>query len=104
MAVDRGGLKHVIDMTYMLCTTMEQALRPHICTEEKSALPDIADLSEAIKRDDDVLFYWSILSTNWEDEADILLSMIVEHWIKLRVFSHASAFVEKYKQSSKKNI
>ena len=91
-------------MTYMLFTAMEQALRPHLCTNDKSTLPDIANLSEAIKSDDDVLFYWSILSANWEDEADVLLSMIVEHWIKLRGFSHASAFVEKYKQSSKKNI
>lgn len=48
--------------------------------------------------DEDVLFYWSMVSVNWEqEEADVLLKMLIEHWITIRGFSHASAFVERYK-------
>ena len=52
-----------------------------------------------------MLFYWSIISVNWEEEtAEVLLCMIVEHWITLRGVSTASALIEKYKQQSKKNV
>lgn len=30
--------------------------------------------------------------------------MIAEHWLTLRGFSLASAFIEKYKQQAKKNV
>lgn len=39
-AIDRGGLVHVNDMTYMLFTAMEQALRPCLVTMEKSTALD----------------------------------------------------------------
>ena len=104
-AVDRGGLKHVSDITYMLFTAMERALRVQLGNKDASALSGIKESSTAICSDEDVLFYWSMLSVNWgEETAQVLLCKIVEHWVTLRGFSHASAFIEKYKQSSKKNI
>ena len=104
-AIDRGGLVHVSDMTYMLFTAMEQALRPCLVTMEKSAALDIKEVSKIIETDENVLFYWSILSVNWEEgAAEALLCMLVERWITLRGFSSASALMEKYKQQCKKNI
>lgn len=45
------------------------------------------------------------MSVSWEPEvADVLLQMIAEHWLTLKGFSTASAFVEKYKQLAKKNV
>ena len=46
-------------------------------------------------------FYWSILSVELQEETKSkkLLYMIVEHWITIRGFSHASALMEQYKQN-----
>ena len=104
-AIDRGGLVHVNDMTYMLFTALEQALRPYLGSMQTSSELNIKEVSKLIQSDGNVLFYWSILSVNWEDEAaDALLVMLVEQWITLRGFSSASALMEKYKQSCKKNL
>ena len=104
-AIDRGGLVHVNDMTYMLFTALEQALRPYLGSMQTSSELNIKEVSKLIRSDESVLFYWSILSVNWEEEAaDALLVMLVEHWITLRGFSSASALMEKYKQCCKKNL
>ena len=48
---------------------------------------------------------WSIISINWEEEESHLLKdFIVDHWITVRGFSYANAFLEKYKQASKKAV
>ena len=103
--VDRGGLKHVNDATYLLFTAMEETLRQHIGSGDANSQLNIKNASTVIMDNDDVLFHWAMISVNWnEEEASALLSMMVEHWITLRGFSFASAFIEKYKQSCKKNI
>ena len=103
--IDRGGLVHVSDMTYMLFTAMEQALRPCLGNMERTSVLEVKEVSKTIQSEENVLFYWSIISVNWEEEtAEVLLCMIVEHWITLRGVSTASALIEKYKQQSKKNV
>ena len=86
--------------------SMEIELRQNLhatIASESSGVKDIA--VESILANDDVLFYWSTLSGNWEkEEADVLLRMIVEHWVTVRGFSFTSAFMEKFKQSNKKTI
>ena len=72
------------------------------------AAPTISDgfkdmLVEAITSDKDVLFYWSILSAEWEEEESVLLTMIIDLWISIRGFSFAGSWLEIYKQSNKKN-
>lgn len=67
-------------------------------SKKKSELPDLTQVTHVIKNDDDVLFYQSIVSVSWEEEeAQVLLLMLVEHWSTLRGFSLAGAFMEKYK-------
>ena len=101
-SVDRGGLKHVNNMTYMLFVEMELVLRRHLNSRRASELCDLKEAIAKIISDDDVLFYWSMLSVDWEEEeAQVLLHMIAEHWMTLRGFSFASAFMEKYKQRRK---
>lgn len=105
-AVDRGGLTHVSHVTYMLFLSMETELRKHLnpsCASETSGVKGVA--TTAVKEDEDVLFYWSLISINWgEEEAEALLNFIVDHWITLRGFSFTSAFMEKYKQANKKPL
>ena len=103
-AIDRGGLKHVSDIVYMLFVAMELTLRKHLNRTNASALPELTGFTPTIASNDDVLFYWSMLSVNWEENvAEELLHMIIEHWITLRGFSLASSFMEKYKQLHKRH-
>ena len=54
-------------------------------------------------KNDDVLFYWTIVSINWEPvESTELLKLIINHYITIRGFSFASGFMEKYKKLMKK--
>ena len=105
-AIDRGGLKHIGDMTYMMFVSMELELRQQLhdhCATEHSGMKEKA--MEKIGSNDDVLFYWSMISVNWEvEEADVLLKMIIEHWITVRGFSYTSAFLERYKQANKRSV
>lgn len=102
-AIDRGGLKHINNMTYMLFVSMELELRKHLSVSESLGVKEKA--TESISKDEDVLFYWSLVSVNWEEEdAKTLLCMIIEHWITIQGFSNASAFMEKYKQAHKKGV
>ena len=104
-AIDRGGLKHVSDMTYMLFVSMELELRQHlhdVSASEDSGMKEKA--MEKMLHNEDVLFYWSMISADWEEEGDVLLQMIIEHWVTVCGFSHTSAFLEKYKQANKKTV
>lgn len=105
MAIDRGGLKHIDDNTYMVFATMELVLRQYLSSKKASEIPGLQEVTEKMTSCEDVLFHWSMVSVNWgEEESRILLHMIAEHWLKLRGFSFASALVEKYKQTQKKSI
>ena len=59
---------------------------------------------EKMLHNEDVLFYWSMISADWEEEGDVLLQMIIEHWVTVRGFSYTSASLEKYKQANKKTV
>ena len=104
--IDRGGLNHVNDVTYMLFCAMELKLREVLAKNVKEGKDKLMESAkEEILEDDDFLFTWSILSVNWEEEeSTLLMGLIVDHWITLRGFSHASSFMEKYKQDNKKVV
>lgn len=60
---------------------------------------------DGVKNNPSVKYYWSLLAVNWEeDEETVLLDMIINHWITVRGFSHAGAFMEKYKQAHQKTV
>ena len=56
---------------------------------------------EAVRRiteSEDGLFRWCIISASWDNDCSIaLLDMIAKMWSTIRVFSYASAWVEKIK-------
>ena len=60
---------------------------------------------DGILENDDVQVYWECLSMEWDGEiARALLKLITEHWITIRGYSQASAFLEHYKQSVKAGV
>lgn len=82
---------------------MELEFRRHIDVSDDSAIKSKA--MDGILENNDVQVYWESLSREWEEEvASSLLKLIVEHWITVRGYSQASAFLEHYKQSIKVGI
>ena len=50
-------------------------------------------------------FYWSMVSSNWEEEiARVFLDMLLEHWIQIWGHSTACAWLEQYKIEKKKSV
>ena len=62
-----------------------------------------AVLVESIAADEDVLFYWSILSVEWEEE-QILLRTLIDLWVTIHGFSFTRSMMEMYKQAQKKTV
>ena len=103
--INRGGLVQIDDSLYQLLVAIEIEFRKHFTVANGTANESLKHLAfHGIIENEDVLFYWSMISINWASkEADDLLKMIIEHYITVRGFSFASAFMEKFKQSTKKS-
>ena len=102
--LDRGGLIHVSDVTYTVFQKMELTFQQNFTilnsNEKRKEI-----ILEKITTSDELLFYWSLVSVNWgESESTELLRTIAEHWITVRGFSSASAFIELYKKENKKSV
>lgn len=63
------------------------------------------ELEKKVLEDEEVLFAWSIASVELDDRTSAtLLRMIVELWLTIRGFSFAGAFIEQYKNATKKGL
>ena len=103
--VDRGGLTHVGNMTFGVFQSMELVVRQFLSEDSAQLRRFKVELQEKITSDDDVLFFWEIVSTGWEvEESQALLKLIAEHYITIRGFSFVSGLLEKYKQAHKRSI
>lgn len=105
--VDRGGLWHVNENTYMTFVAMEEEIRRHL--RNTSAPHMVTGYKEKVVKNiasnEDVLFYWSMAGAEIDDEeGQILLGMVIEHWVTVRGFSFASGWIEQYKQATQKTI
>ncbi len=64
--------------------------------------PNVETITAAIFENEDVKSCWCVVSSDWDtSSAMALLQMIVNEWVKIRGFSLASAWVEKYKVAQK---
>ena len=101
--VNRGGLTRVNNSTFELFVVMEKQLRKLIQASRTPSLS--ADINHTIVHNDDVQFFLCMISADWEDaSAHALLEMVVNQWVKIRSFSYASAWVEKFKAAQRKTI
>ena len=102
--VDRGGLVHISDRTFLAFATMELDFRQ--CSTNMLVSKNLKDVAlEKMLKNIDLLHIWDVISVNWgEAESTMLLKLIVEHWIKIRGFSAASAFMENYKKRNKRTV
>ena len=106
-AIDRGGLNVVNDKTYRLFLAMEKRLREFFRLTSAQSISDgmKSTLVKTITEDEDVLFFWTILAAEWEQEEETtLLPMVIELWLTIRGFSFCKSYLEMYKQASKKTV
>ena len=105
-AIDRGGLIHISDDLFQFFCSVEQVLRSHLhvkCASETEGIRE--KVIKEVLESEEVIYSWSLVSTNWEaEEALVLMEMMVQQLVVIRGFSYASAFMEKYKQKSKKTV
>ena len=88
------------NITFELFQAMEIKFHEHL----KLPLPENfrSTVASAIVNNEDVLFFWDIISTEWEEEVSrILINKTIEKWVTIRGFSSASSWLEKYKKATK---
>ena len=96
--IDRG-LTRVNNTTFEMFVAMEYELCRHI---HQGQLPKLEHIITSVAGNKDVLFLWSLICTDCEESsASALLQMVIHQWVKVRRFSYASAWLEKYKLAQK---
>ena len=86
---------------------MEEEVRDHLGKMPAHKITDSfkQKLLSSIASNEDVLFYWSMLSADADEEdTQTLLKMMIELWVTIRGFAFARSWIELYKQASKKTI
>ena len=101
--VDRGGLTRVNEMTFQAFLAMELELRNHLNSQHTPNFK--TEVCKKLLANEDVAFYWSILSSDWEEvESLALLELVVNLFLTIRGFHYASAWLEEYKAASAKTL
>ncbi len=85
-AINRGGLILIDDSMYQFLVSVEIEVRNHFNTHNASFNESLKDhAKQGIIQNEDVMFYWAIISVNWDDiESQELLKTIIEHYITVR--------------------
>ena len=102
-ACEPGGLFHVNEV-FFLFEEIEMKLRRHLrCLFKTNANIKKEDVIEDIVHNDDVLFSWTAVTSDLDDEdlAKELLQHLVELWVTISGFSVAGAWIEYNKQQIK---
>jgi len=105
--VDRGGLVHVKEGTYMLFCAMEEEVRENFQMAKLNKMTEgyKERMEGAVIDNDDVLFQWCMLTPQVSDsDAGLVLEMLVKMWITIRGFSFASGWLELYKQQKMEQL
>ena len=108
--MDRGGLWHVRETTFHVFCAVEEEMRPHLgalCSETSTAPTFRTELLEKLITNEDIQFYWCIAAADFNivdvDVHDVLLRFIADLYLTIQGFSYASAWMEHYKQATKKS-
>ena len=95
------------DLAYQLFKEIEIDLQDKLTNRLQPSSPPgntKAEMIASVLLNDNVQFYWSMLSTDIQDEqiSQDLLREIVELWLTIRGFAVAREWVEIYKRCSSK--
>ena len=104
-AVDRGGLLHVTDDTYMVFTYIEAVVQRNLTLSNVKTITDgkQKELLDKVLTDEEVQFQWCMVSTDMSEEVGAELSRrLAIMRITIRGYSFSKCYVEMYKQRQKK--
>ena len=88
--MERGGLSHVNNATYCAFLSMELELRKHISLNSAHKVNEDFKkrVLKSIIENEDVLFHWAVVATDWEEEeAAALLELVaafVSSWMEIQ--------------------
>ncbi len=106
--LDRGGLWHVNDEAYDLFSDMEYEAKDILRMTGSTNGSDQSmkkRLKDAITQNSDILFKWSLLSSEMDDYvASVLFNKIIDLFITIRGFAFVSGCIESFKQARKQNL
>ena len=92
----------VSGLTFEVFLAMELEIRSHL--QGCKPVNFNTDIAPAVKNNEDVLFFWSMISSSWDEESSkTLFQMVADLWLTVRGNSYLSAWVEKYKVAQKKS-
>ena len=103
--VNRGGLFPLNNITFQLFVAIETITRgilpSHLCSTDKS----LRDIIDVIGSDEDVQWYWIVVSQSIEslEDAEWLLKENIKLFVTIRGFSMAANWMEVYKVEAKKS-
>jgi hypothetical protein len=103
--VNRGGLREVNDMVYLLCREIELEVRKYFVKDSiRKLMPGSKEIIVgAILLNEFVQFQCCMLSLDLQDDdAQDLLKMIADLWVTIRGFSFVKSWLESYKQAKGK--
>ena len=95
ITIDRGGLVHIKESTYILFEAMEKVVQQTINIKPHNITKCSLITCSFFLEDDDVIAAWRCLEVN--DNS------LIQIW-SFRGFSYASGFMELYKQQTKKGL
>ena len=106
--VNRGGLFEISDNTYKLFTEIEVRVHKQLFTDfnRRTTEEDLREtIFDSVASDEDVQFYWTLLSIDieTEDKATLVLKQIIGLWLTVRGFSIAEKWMDQYLQISKQS-
>ena len=104
-AIDPGGLLHINEV-YVHFYEIEKKVRQFLVKLiGQSSQLDKEEIIEGIVTDDDIQFFWSMISVDINQHiGEQLLTQIVQLWLTIICgFSMAVAFIEQYKQVTMKS-
>ena len=105
--IDRGGLWHVNDNTYIVFCVLEVEIRKHLNITAAKDLDNGTKetILKAVLKNEDLLFQWALVTSNSDDEVgQKVLELICELYLTVRGFAFAKSCLELYKQTHKKSI
>jgi len=106
--LDRGGLCHINEDTYMFFVAMEEEVQLNLqALQVKTIGQDNLKkkLLDSIAANENVLYYWSLLTEDVNDnDATKAFSMISNLWVTIRKLTFVSAWMELHKQALQKGL
>lgn len=104
-AIDRGGLWHVSDDTYLVFYLMEEDIRKQLLVKSAKTLDAETKrkVLDSVLSNEDLLFHWSLLASPVGDDlGSVVLRKMAELYLTIRGFAFVSSCMELYKQQHKK--